>query len=326
MAPVVVLLTLTESHAAHAAVLIHSMIEHARPRRSYRIMLLSPDLSEATRLQLEGMLPATGRFTLEAYIGEPPALVGSPFYPPVVMLRFAAGALLQDVDKLVYLDNDTIACRDIGDLFDIDLEGKTLAAADDAGAMQRRSDDAARRAKGDVSHFGVSTWQDYYTRYLGLSESAAHAYFNSGVMLIDLKAWRRNRVDQRLNEAAARFPNGLAFPDQDLLNIVLSAERLPLDARWNGISITDQNGRFIVADAPWIIHFAGAHPWAMAGAPHAKLYYQRLAETPFAGSALVGLSAQVEDLAGQVAALRDDLRSYVLLHPMEALKRMFRRR
>jgi lipopolysaccharide biosynthesis glycosyltransferase len=326
MAPVVVLLTLTDSHAAHAAVLIHSLVEHARPQRTYRIVLLSPDLSEATRLLLEGMLPKPGNMTLEAFVGEPAAIVNSPFYPPVVMLRFAAGALLQNVDKLVYLDNDTIACRDIGDLFDIDLGGKTLAAADDTGAMQRRSDDAARRAKGDIGHFGVSTWHDYYTRYLGLGESAARGYFNSGVMLIDLKAWRRDLVDQRLAEAAARFGKGLLFPDQDLLNVVLSDDRQSLDARWNGISTRDPDGRFIVAEAPWIIHFAGAHPWVVAGAPYAKLYYQRLAQTPFAGTALVGLSTQVEDLAGQVATLRDDLRSYVLLHPMEALKRIFRRR
>ena len=124
-------------------------------------------------------------------------------------------------------------------------------------------------------------------------------YFNAGVMLIDLKQWRKESIlDRALNIANANA-NILNNHDQDLLNILFEKRVLLVHQRWNAMShlwgldpawLKDQGGlnqeEQEAHDAPVVIHFAGggfAKPWNYR-CPHPwKERYRQLAiHTPWA--------------------------------------------
>ncbi len=97
-------------------------------------------------------------------------------------------------------------------------------------------------------------------------------YYNSGVLLMDLEAGRREIVPQEIFRYVEQHRKELILPDQDILNALYSEKILPLeDALWNYDARNYSNyllrsgGR---CDLRWvmehtaILHFCGKEkPW-----------------------------------------------------------------
>ena len=109
------------------------------------------------------------------------------FYLPNAILSYAAFFryfIADEVieDKVLYLDSDTIVNTKLDDLFFLDLQGYAIAAVQD---------------------FDQSGWL---------------TTFNSGVMVIDAKKWRENRLTQSLLELTAKHHEHV-YGDQGILNM-----------------------------------------------------------------------------------------------------------
>ena len=113
-------------------------------------------------------------------------------YTPYAMLRLLA-AKIDFADKILYLDTDVMARADITELYDVDIENFEFAAA-----------------------------RDYLGRFF-----IGKNYFNSGVMLINLKKARKSGLfDKALNACRTQK---MAFPDQTALNrSAISVKFLPM--------------------------------------------------------------------------------------------------
>jgi lipopolysaccharide biosynthesis glycosyltransferase len=116
------------------------------------------------------------------------------------------------------------------------------------------------------------------------------AYFNSGVLLIDLDTWRRENVSERVIAFAVEHPD-LPMMDQDALNGALRGQWLVLDESWN-LHRRLRSGRYEDAPVDWasvrVIHFIGqVKPnYADCGHPARDLYLEHRKATPFAGEKL----------------------------------------
>ena len=156
--------------------------------------------------------------------------------------------------KILYLDCDVwIANRPIGHLFELDMHDYEVAAVRDAAEIIRPT---------------ASEWLDYKWR-LGLPKTMK--YFNSGVMLIDVKNFRRAKVGQRALRYLAEGEYRGAFHDQSALNAVLKGRWLELSPLWNWMFAT----RLEITEKynPAIIHFIGSNkPWRDRKAKHAPKY------------------------------------------------------
>jgi len=64
-----------------------------------------------------------------------------------------------------------------------------------------------------------------------LGNSPVEPYFNSGVILVNVLEWRRQRVTERAMEYIAK--QRPPFHDQSALNVVLHGSAVPLDERFN---------------------------------------------------------------------------------------------
>jgi lipopolysaccharide biosynthesis glycosyltransferase len=114
----------------------------------------------------------------------------------------------ENVDRVLYLDADIVVTGSIAGLWRTDLEGNLVGAVDIPGAQA-----------------GVVR--------LGLAENG---YFNSGVLLIDLKEWRRARVLDALISYISAHPEQMVYtPDQDALNACLYDRKKRLDPKWNAV-------------------------------------------------------------------------------------------
>lgn len=124
-----------------------------------------------------------------------------------------ADILPNDIKKVIYLDVDLLVFDDVKKLWQIDLRDLPLAAVPDYGIMA-----SGRLCKQKQQVIG-----------LPLGEK----YFNSGVLVVNLKEWRKEDNAKQILEII----NNNQFPhhDQDALNKFFMYKWKVLDLRWNVI-------------------------------------------------------------------------------------------
>lgn len=150
----------------------------------------------------------------------------------------------ETAERALYLDCDLVVTADIGALWNARLDGAVLAAVRDPGADR--------------------------TNRTSLGLSASHFYFNSGVLLIDLAAWRREKITESALDFLTRFPGrAVRNHDQDVLNACLDGRVVYLSPHWNFMPYlrgTREHAEYAAIESgetsPHIVHFAGkSKPW-----------------------------------------------------------------
>jgi lipopolysaccharide biosynthesis glycosyltransferase len=167
------------------------------------------------------------------------------------------------VEKLIYVDCDLIIKDDISQLWDIPLFDYTLAAVSDIGGLFRLED---------------------------LNMPSTSAYFNSGVMMINLTKWRKGGVTKTVLNYLIENRDKIHYHDQDGLNAILYNQWLSLPPNWNMQSnMLERNkstcfSEEVLKEAalrPSIIHFTGtSKPWQYDNIhPYKNEYYRYLSMT-----------------------------------------------
>lgn len=144
------------------------------------------------------------------------------------------------VDRILYLDGDTLAVQDISGLYNTDLTGVSLAAVEDCVNRQ------------------------YRTR-LGLS--ADTPYINAGVLLFNIAELRRT-IPENWPEVYFRHGVVYAMADQDVLNLMVagSCRRLPLRFNYNSwYRALSPAGLRLLMEDPTLCSFSDAEVAACAG-------------------------------------------------------------
>lgn len=110
------------------------------------------------------------------------------------LYKFNLPDVLSDLDKVLYMDGDTIIRDSLEELYDIDISGRYAAVCKDIGA---------------------ETFPSPFRNRLGIDHTD---YFNSGVMLLNLKKLREDNIPKKLIDYKKNGINH--FMDQDALNVV----------------------------------------------------------------------------------------------------------
>lgn len=175
-----------------------------------------------------------------------------------------ASLLPAEIERVVYIDCDTLVLAPLDPLFDWPLGDATAAAV--------------RTPMPHLADLGVSPSD----------------YFNSGVMLIDLEKWRRDGVEAEVFRIFETMPERLDWWDQCALNIALVGKTAALPRKFNYVFAPNQLGNGF--EMPTILHFAGAtKPWqAPLTHPWGALYLELSASTPWPARPTDGQNRYVE--------------------------------
>lgn len=175
------------------------------------------------------------------------------YLPKTAYFRLMIPELFSSLEKVIYLDVDTLVLRDLEDLWNIDMEGKLSLACQCFYAPEHR---------------GLENF-----RTMGIDVSAP--YFNSGMLVIDLRKWREFGVREKVNTVLNTKLNQPNAMDEEGLNVVLHGHWKPIDQRWNyPPHIADRE------DMPFVLHYIGYKPmYYDYKTGHQELFFQHLKGT-----------------------------------------------
>lgn len=132
--------------------------------------------------------------------------------------------LFQNYRRMLYLDCDIIVTGDVGELFDVDLEGKSAAGVEDVGFRWLAY--TKRAIFLDNKPYNVL---NYCTDVLGMKDPGG--YVNAGVLLFDLEKCRQKVSFRDVVETL--HSRNFFYNDQDVLNILLEGNIKQVDCKWN---------------------------------------------------------------------------------------------
>ncbi len=255
--------------------------------------------------------------------------------------RLFMGELLPStLGKVIYLDGDIVVASDITKLWHVDLKGRPAAAVRDAGHPWH------------FSSRGIDC------KKLGCSPG--DAYFNAGVIVVDLVAWRKGSSGESALSYIIDNREKIEFSDQDGLNATWAAQWHELGPVWNcqselnlypfASSSPYTSKDFLAARRePAIIHFSGPKkPWDPGCShPFRSRFYDFLDMTSWGGwrpaeaetqsipaadpdpeKLIVNLFSQSLQLRKHGLPVGKPLRGCIWLclrHPMTAMRRLARR-
>ncbi len=193
-------------------------------------------------------------------------------YPLNIYMRlFIPYFIPKEVDKVLYLDVDMIVQSDITTIFEQDLGDKLIAAVLDP-----------RIITFDNSWGGILNYEE-----LGLSGKTR--YFNTGLILMQLKSWRENDLTTKILQCIDSNKKYLNYPDQYGLNVVLANKWFELSPLWNHFSTID------TIEKPNLIHFVERKPIYQSynyNQDFKKTFYFYLNQTEWKGFKPIGESSR----------------------------------
>lgn len=206
-----------ENYAPIAAVSILSLMEHNQDAPEIIVYYLADNMSEQAKKNLKEIVEQYQRkilfFDMKDIVTRLKKLGANAFgknsnystYGPIFIQNFVEDTM----EKILFLDCDTLICESLQPLFEEDLGQYALAAVKDI-------------------------LPEYYCKKLGIARDAF--YFNSGVLLFNLPQWRKLACEEKAVKIMLKKHPYYWMPDQDILNVAFQKEIKVLDARYNCLS------------------------------------------------------------------------------------------
>lgn len=249
--PVNLLYSINDGYVDQFKVTLYSVVSNAS-RKDFHVYILQKPILERHE-EVVAFCQQLGVAYTPVVIDEQ-AFINAPTtdrYPETIYYRLMAHEYLpQELDKILYMDADILCINDPIPLYDYDLEGFLYAAA---------------------SHTQDSNITDAIN-HLRLGNYDAPAYFNSGVLLMNLTEIRQMVRRDDIMSYIADKGNLLFLPDQDVLTALyghaiqlIPDEIYNYDARYHRIykaKSMAEHGLDWVMENTVFLHFCGRDkPW-----------------------------------------------------------------
>ncbi len=272
-----------DGYARHLGASLYSLLDKNRDFAEIAVYVLTLGLSAENRGKLQEIAEYFSRKLVFLNLDDLRKRIGYEVdtggFDISIMLRLFMGDMLpESVERVLYLDCDTVVLQSLKHLWKENLEGKI------AGAVMEP------------------------TIYQAVKESIdlgdEDPYYNSGVLLVDLKQWREQEIQKKLLEFWKNKGGKLFASDQDVINGTLKGQIHTLMPRYNFFTnyryfsyreLVHQGKTYkavtprelqIAKQHPFIIHYMGdERPWIAGNLNHyRRAYALYLAKTPWAGT------------------------------------------
>lgn len=247
------------------AALLRSIDSNCRYEKNVNIYIVSDGINRKNKIKLNTIVRNDRIKIIWKNIEE---VIPSDFKVPADHSNFPVNTYVRlflfyflppSVKKAIYMDVDTIVLEDIAALWQIDLKNYPLAAVCDKIKLVSEPD------------HGIRNYES-----LGLSPDTK--YFNSGIMVVNLEAWKDGLYTRQVFKVIEDNRAFIKYPDQYGLNVVFANNWLELDKRWNHFASQK------IEDAAYVIHFISIKPLYVGynfDEECKKIFYSYLSMTPW---------------------------------------------
>ena len=286
-------------YAPYLSVFLQSIKENASAKNTYDIIVFESSWTDALRKKITDFFNSDNfsvRFVNPMDIIQQYNLKFPAHYALECYVRLCSPIILKNFDKLIFTDVDLVFQKDPALLYETDLTGYPLAACQDLvyGAMLN-TDEKLR---------------NYEKEFLMLEKP--YEYFNTGVMVLNVKEFLKNDYSGELLELVSKIT--FKILEQDGLNRYFQNNIKYIDTAWNYavpikrylkiLENMPKNSKVIYEkdrQNPGIIHWAGAgKPWNDPGEDLADVWWGYARKTPFYEECLLQtFGNKLEQLRGE---------------------------
>lgn len=276
------ILYLTDNnYAAFAGVSIVSMFENNKYIDKFNVYIIDDNIATDNKEKMCSVAEQYGHNIIFLDLSEGIRILESMKIPKyrnsytTYLKLFTFNLLPDSVERIFFIDSDSVIVDDLSEIIDFDMQGKMIGAVRD----------------------GLS---QTYKEALGFDYN--DSWFNMGVMLVDVVAWKKGNAQQKIIDQL-KVRKAYIAVDQDLLNITQHGNIISLHPRYNATPhhyvfnekafrrAFPQGGFYdltVMAEAqerPAIRHFerfVGMSPWHENSLhPYSSLFDQYLAISPW---------------------------------------------
>ena len=250
-------------YALPLGVTLYSALANLSAGRTVFLYILDGGISEKNRCKLTRVLNLPYIKVHLEWLQPDLSLISdvktSKWHSHAAYLRLLLPSLLpQQIDRILYLDCDLVVEKNLGLLWEMELDDHCALAVQDYWNPYVSCPDAL-----------PATYQK-----LGLAHDTP--YCNTGVMMINLKAWREEEISHKVLEYTQKFRQYVHYADQDGINAIIAGRWGRLNPKWNVmIHIIESYGKYFsisheerrhaqeaFMSDPYILHFTSRmKPW-----------------------------------------------------------------
>ena len=270
-----------DNYARHAGISMTSLFDNNKNIDIIDVYIIDNGITDINRQNLESITHKYGRtiYFIDFKKYKTKLLLNNQGWelPISAYARLFVDEMLpESVHKVIYLDCDTIINSSIEELWNTDMQYKTVAAVQDI-------------------------CYNIFREETGINEP--YRYFCSGVLMIDLFLWRKNHCNEKIVSYVNSRNGVVRHHDQTILNGIFGTDYLVLHPKYDVLTPmfimsysnliayfkcgNDFYSRKEVKEAvrnPAIIHFTSSNigrPWENNAHPMSKIYRKYWKQSPW---------------------------------------------
>ena len=177
-----------------------SLFENNKDSKEINVFLFGDNLSEKNQNKMTSIAEKYGRSCCHVDVAKIniPRVLMSERYPKSTFSRlFAYDLLPKEVEKLIYLDCDTIVMGSLEEMFNMDVSKKAFLVTKDCMGKA-------------------------YKRKIGLKDT--DTYVNAGVMLMNMKRLREIPIVERMVAFVDKYSDAMTYADQEIVNGIFQGD------------------------------------------------------------------------------------------------------
>jgi len=323
-----VVMSCNQNFVSYLGVVLTSIVENADPSRTYDIIILESDITDATKTFIKDAFEQHDNVSIRFYnmqsalaqLGDLKLHVDG-YVPLETYNKIFLAEITSGYKRIAYIDTDIVVNADISDLCEVELWGKSLGSSTNVANIHAAH--IEKEIKG-------RNFREYLSRELGIKDY--NKYFQAGIVVLDMTSPRVRNLFNLSIEKLSLIKEPV-FYDQCIFNSIFYGDVSFFSVGWNHVWYLQDYSylRHTISEraffdyarsrmSPKIVHFASKDkPTNKSGWDLAEYFWRYAKKSPYYDEILneidtnIRSEADLENTSGYLKKLRQP-RLLVHLH------------